>query len=62
MLIVPCDGSIVLDNYFAGSRFHQSSDRAAFEQFQLRTDAFHFYRYQTFGFAGCSFISEEHFA
>ena len=53
---------IVFDNYFACSRFHQSGDRAAFEQFQRSTNAFHFCRYQTFGFAGCSFIAEEHFA
>ena len=53
---------IVFDNYFACSRFHQSGDRAAFEQFQRSTNAFHFCRYQTFGFAGCSFLSEEHFA
>ena len=53
---------IIFDNYFAYSRFHQSGDRAAFEQFQRSTDAFHFCRYQTFGFAGCSFITEEHFA
>lgn len=53
---------IAFDNYFACSRFHQSGDRAAFERFQRSTDAFHFCRYQTFGFAGCSFLSEEHFA
>ena len=53
---------IIFDNYFAYSRFHQSGDRAAFEQFQRSTDAFHFCRYQTFGFTGCSFITEEHFA
>ena len=53
---------IAFDNYFACSRFHQSGDRAAFERFQRSTDAFHFCRYQTFGLAGCSFLSEEHFA
>jgi hypothetical protein len=53
---------IVFDNYFACSRFHQSGDRAGFEQFQRSINAFHFCRYQTFGFAGCSFIAEEHFA